>query len=215
MFYRIYQQILAYHLIIENQRALVLIVECFKTRIMKRLKNKFRKTTSIAALMFAIGGLFLTSCETVGYDGLDGRSYLALTYTGDEPDYIDAGTGSIPEYFYWDEYYRARPGFYTMYYDGVFYKGFSLREYAWELDYEIYFLEGEPGGYGYNGSDAPDTYFTIECNPYGPYYYEDSYKASLAEGTKVLSESEDKIVVEKTKGQYGMKVTYSKVEKRK
>ncbi|MDZ7777749.1 MAG: hypothetical protein U5L09_20100 [Bacteroidales bacterium] len=150
----------------------------------------------------------------MGYDGYDGRSYLALTYAVDEPEYVDAGTGSIPEYFYWDEYYRARPGFFTMYYDGVFRRGYSVEEYAWEIDYEVYYLEGEPGGYGYNGSDAPDTYFTIECNPQGPYYYEEHLKTGLPEGVKILSESKERIELVKEQETMGMRVTYRRVAKR-
>lgn len=181
---------------------------------MKRLSKLFTRKAN-ALILLSLSLMFFTSCEDIGYDGRDGRAYLSLTYSQDEPDYIDAGTGSVPEYFYWDEYYRAGTGFFTMYYDGVFSKGFSHHEYAWELDYEIYYLEGEPGGFGYDGEDAPDTYFTIECNPFGPFYYEDYSKSSLATDTKIVSSNDEKIIIRKEKGSYGMEVTYRKVAKRK
>lgn len=184
-----------------------------KQVIMKRLEKRSSQRWS-RMLFVIVPMIFITACETTGYDGRDGRSYLALTYAVDEPDYVDAGTGSIPEYFYWDEYYRARTGFYTMYYDGYYRHGSTIEEYAWEIDYEIYYLEGEQGGHGYHGSDAPDMYFTVECHPYGPYYYEEELKMSLPEGVRIVSENSEQIELVQEKETMGIKVTYRRVEKR-
>ena len=169
-------------------------------------------------LFSALAGMMmlgLNSCETTGMDGRDGRSYLSLTYSVDEPQYVDAGNYAIPEYFYWDEYYRIQAGYYTMYYDGLLKRGYSYESYAWEIDYEVYYLQGEPGGYGYHGENAADMYFTIECNPYGPYYYEDMLKSAQVKENEQVSVFADSIVVVKEQHNMGMKLTYRKVEKRK
>ena len=172
-----------------------------------------RKSRGIIFFLLVVTFL-MSSCEERGYDGRDGRAYLALAYSMDEPDYIDAGTASVPRHFYWDEYYRSAPGYYTMYYDGIFYDGISVTEYAWEVDYEVYIYEGEPGGIGYNGADAPDTYFSVECNPYGPYVYDENRKASLPMNVKLIKKTDKQIVIEKSKNQFGLRITYKKVAPR-
>lgn len=170
---------------------------------------KWQKWLMIVALSTLLG-----AC-TEGFDGRDGRAYLALTYSVDEPEYIDAGTGDIPEYFYWDEYYRVAPGYYTLYYDGFYDNGHSVTDYAWEVDYDVYVYEGEPGGPGYHGADAPDSYFWVECNPFGPFVFDENRKSTLPEGVKLLVKKEDSIVIEKKTNGFGLRATYRKVEPRK
>ncbi len=70
---------------------------------MKTTEIKFRKSglnykrvLSFSILIFAL--LVLSSCqkEYFGYDGFDGRAYLALSWSEAEPEYIDVGTNAIP-----------------------------------------------------------------------------------------------------------------------
>jgi len=132
------------------------------------------------------------------------NAYIALTWSEDEPDYIDAGTGAIPEIFYWNDYYRIYPGSYTLYYDGIFNNGYEYIDYAWEVDYEIYTN---------NGTYNDDNYFSIDLNPYGPYVDQDYKSASLNSTFKVLETSDSKIVILKQGEEYSLKVTYRKVER--
>lgn len=167
-------------------------------------------------IVLILGILSLSAChkEYIIIDGAPGKAYLALIWTEIEPDYIDPGTFAIPDLFYWDEYYRITPGFYTMYYDGSYYdKGFYV-EYAWEIDYEIFENPGEAGGYYYVGRNGEDNYFTLECNPNGPWMYQDFKNAPIASDTKIKERSTDKIVIEKQKGNFIMKITYKRVAKR-
>ncbi|MEA3505837.1 MAG: hypothetical protein U9R32_11705 [Bacteroidota bacterium] len=181
---------------------------------MKKLISKARYRLFSMIFIFVVATTFFSSC-VIGDDGADGRAYLALSYQIDKPDFVDAGTSSIPEVFFWDEYYRVVSGFYTFYYDGVYFSHGGFIEYAWEVNYEIYVLRGEDGGVGYNGDDAPDMYFNIECNPYGPSVYEEEdYKTSVVNDMKIISATKDEIVLQQEKNGFGVKVTYKKVEKR-
>lgn len=183
---------------------------------MKTIISKHRKGFfSIGSLMIIVVVFLFSSCTMVGDDGDDGRAYLALSYSIDEPDYVDVGTSSVPEIFFWDECYRVHPGVYTLYYDGVRFAHGDIIDYAWEIDYEIYILRGENGGIGYNGDDGDDMYFTLECNPFGPTVYEESYsKSSTVNGMNIISVSDDEIVMQKEKDGFGIRITYRKVEKR-
>lgn len=46
----------------------------------------------------------------------DGRAYVRLNWYDYEPSYIDADD-IVPYNFYWDNYYRATPGYYDVYYE--------------------------------------------------------------------------------------------------
>jgi hypothetical protein len=151
-----------------------------------------------------------------GYNGRPGEAFLALNWVDDKPDYIDAGTGSIPPVFQYGRYYRAYPGFYVMYYEGNFWNGQAHAFYAWEIDYEIWIMPGEPGGMYYNGANGPDNYFSIECSPYGPWIYGPGYKeAGLPEGYELKENSGDEIVMEKKGTDFGITVTWKKVVPRR
>jgi hypothetical protein len=164
----------------------------------------------------------LTSCidygyrTDYGYNGRPGNAYLSLTWNESEPDYIDAGTGDIPPVFEWGKYYQAFPGYYTLYYEGNYWDGWYYSRYAWEMDYTIRTYPGEPGGFGYNGADGLDTWFTIECTPFGPYLYSDapSYKKEQTSTKKDISKIElnktDSLVL--IKNNYQITVTFKKVQ---
>lgn len=164
-------------------------------------------------IMIAISGLFtLNSCVVApwyGDDGHPGNAYVSLTWIDAKPEYIDAGSSGIPAVFYWDKYYPARPGYYTLYYEGSVWNGYAKSFYAWEISYEIWRMEGEDGGLYHHGDNGADTYFTLECSPYGPYVYEDIYKGQAAD-YNVIQNSEDEITIEKTKNGFGFRATYRK-----
>lgn len=184
---------------------------------MTTFKNYREKIKAKAYLIVLILGLVsLSAChkEYIIIDGAPGRAYLALIWTEIEPDYLDPGTFAIPDIFYWDEYYRISPGFYTMYYDGAYYDEGAFIEYAWEIDYEIYENPGESGYRNQIGRSGEDNYFTLECNPYGPWMYEDFKKATLKTDSSIKEISAEKIIIVKQKSDYTLKITYRKVAKR-
>jgi hypothetical protein len=159
--------------------------------------------------------LLLGSCYTepwYGLDGRNGRAFLSLTWIDAKPEYLDAGTGDIPPVFEYGRYYRAWPGFYTMYYEGRYWNGQGYPFYAWEVSYEIWEKRGEPGGLYHSGADGPDNYFTIECSPYGPWIYGPGYKSGkLPEGYQLKESNDETIVIEKEDSHFGITVSYRKV----
>lgn len=184
---------------------------------MKTFRKDREKRINKSLFIILILGLFtLSSChkEYIIIDGAPGRAYLALIWTEMEPDYLDPGTFAIPDLFYWDEYYRISPGFYTMYYDGAYYDEGDFIEYAWEIDYEIYENPGEEGYPNQIGRNGEDNYFTLECNPYGPWMYQDFKSSSLKSDSSIKLVSAEKIIIEKKKSNYTLKITYRKVAKR-
>jgi hypothetical protein len=135
--------------------------------------------------------MFSCTKEPIDY----GRSYLRLTYYDIEPYYIES---QLSDFFYWDEDYRVSTGNYSLYYEGDYYDYFgNLVVYAWEIYYEIYRYK--------DYYDAPDVYFTIECNPEGPYMYEEIYDKSL---------KPDEYEIEKENEGYKLKLKYKRVEPR-
>lgn len=180
------------------------------------LKLLPRKIKFILAVFILITGLY--ACVPYGYDGMPGDSYLAVTWYRTQPDYLDVGTSDIPPVFEWGAFYRAWPGYYTMYYEGSYWNGYRYARYAWEMNYEIYRIAGEPGGPNYNGADGPNTYFTLECSPFGPEIYTDTryYKKGNDQIEKpekeMLTGQTDSVVV--VKNDLKLKLVYKKVEPR-
>lgn len=170
-------------------------------------------------ILLFLATFFLSSCYTepwYGQNGRPGNAFLSITWIDAQPDYIDAGQGDIPAVFEYGRYYNTWPGFYNFYYDGRFWNGQAHVTYAWEVDYEIWAMAGEPGGMYYQGANGPDNYFTIECSPYGPWVYGPGYKsAALPEGYKLKESTEEKIVIEKEGTDFGITLTYKKVVPRK
>ena len=183
--------------------------------VVENTKTKFSKI-NLAILAVLSLTFFLTSCykEPWGRDGRPGKAFLQLTWVEEEPDYIDAGTSAIPEYFYWNEYYLITPGTYNFYYEGEVWTGYGWAFYSWEIDYEIWSNAGEPGGPYYIGRDGADSYFTIECSPYGPYVSEYYKGTDIKKDYELIGDTGDEIIIEKKKEDFTMRVTYKKVEKR-
>lgn len=181
------------------------------TSVLIKLKGKPWSMLMAVVILISL----LSSCHKevwYGSDGHPGHAYLSLTWIDDKPDYIDAGTGDIPPVFEYGKYYLAWPGWYTMYYEGRFWNGQASVFYAWEVDYDIWTLEGERGGLYYHGADGPDNYFTVECSPYGPWVYGPGYKTvKLPDGFELVESDEDKIIISKEGTHLGITLTYRKV----
>ncbi len=171
-------------------------------------------TMSILVLAGAALYLFSLSSCCEGRDGRDGQAFISLTWVDDEPDYIDAGTSAIPSTFQWGRFYRAYTGYFNLYYEGKVFTGINEARYAWEMDYEVYEIQGERASYCCDGEDGPDTYFTLECSPLGPWYYEDEYYKSTEKENafKVLSQTDDQVVLQQESGKFGIRVTIRKAE---
>jgi len=158
--------------------------------------------------------LSLAGCQKAwhGQDGRPGDAFLSLNWSVAEPIYIDAGTGDIPPMFYWGQNYKTYPGKYYLYYEGRVWTGMAWGSYAWEVEYHIYEVAGEPGGWYYHGQDGPDNYFMIECSPYGP-YIESSYKdAEIDSKYELMEMSDNEITLKHTGDGMEMMITYKKVE---
>ena len=186
-----------------------------KAKKTNQSKDSLVKENALKIFVLGIILLSLSSCQKDfwGYDGFDGRAYLALSWSEAEPEYIEPGSNSIPAFFYWDEYYRTDPGLYTMYYDGYYWdRGWV--EYAWEVDYEIWINYGERGGPFYDGMDGLDNYFVIECNPFGPYVFMDLKSTTLDPKYEVIESNEDQTTLIMKEKYFSMKLNYRKVEKR-
>ncbi len=189
----------------------------FDKKIGKRIAKKSEEEvarTRVQKVIAVLLILSLTACEKAWYgrDGRPGDAYLALTWQVTEPDYIDAGTGAIPRVFYWGDYYRINPGYYDLYYEGSYWTGMYWATYAWDVTYEIWEVSGEKGDWYYNGSDGPDNYFTIECNPYGPYFGGSYKSAEIDKKYEVVEETPNMIVVKQKGEGVEMKITYTKAE---
>ena len=191
-----------------------------KPRVLKEALASGRRVMSrkSGAVLIFILILSISGCYKepwYGSDGRPGEAFLSATWVDDEPEYIDVGTSSIPYHFAWGEYYRAYTGYYTMYYEGEVWMGNRWAFYAWEIEYEIWREPGEPGGKFYHGRDGADTYFTLECSPFGPMVYEDFKSSASDQEVQVLSDTGDEIIMLQEKNGFGLKATYRKVEKRK
>ncbi|MBN2173976.1 MAG: hypothetical protein JW731_07585 [Bacteroidales bacterium] len=148
--------------------------------------------------------------KSPGTEVMEGReTYLSLHWQVTEPDYIDAGTGSIPSVFYWGEFYKIRPGYYNLYYEGAVWTGMTWAFYAWEVSYEIWEIQGEQGDWYYNGANGPDNFFTIVCSPYGP-AVNNSYKSGEEMSYETLSETDNEIIIKQTAEGFEMIITYKK-----
>ncbi|MCF8298079.1 MAG: hypothetical protein K9J13_11080 [Saprospiraceae bacterium] len=181
------------------------------------MKTKRLITATLISLTLTFV-IFLSSCYTdhIGYDGRPGNAFLSIDYSIIEPEYLDAGTSAIPSVFEWGRYYRAYPGYYSLYYEGYFWNGHFWEFYGWEIEYEIWENYGEPGGHNYNGRDGVDSYFDIICSPFGPYEYSNGRKADLIGKYKLLDSNEDaNFTLFEEKEELSIKIKYKKVEKSK
>jgi len=184
------------------------------THFRTRSKNILPKQKSSVLITLVFASFLFTSCVEYGYNGRPGDSFLSLTWSTAQPDYLDAGTMDIPSIFEWGAYYHTYPGSYTIYYDGSYWNGYRHARYAWEMDYSIYTIAGEPAGPYYNGADGPNTYFTIDCSPFGPELYTDTrYKKDAITVDKNMDEHIINVpdTINYTKNNYRIRIIYKRV----
>ena len=185
--------------------------------MIEKLSEEQVTRRTINSLAAALVILIISSCVKepwYGRDGKPGDTYISLTWQVEEPTYVDAGTHAIPPLFYYGEYYRINPGYYELYYEGRVWNGMSYAYYAWEVEYQIRALAGEPGDWYYNGSDGPDNFFRIEMSPYGPYISNDYKSVNADENSIVVSDNGDTIVIKQVLEGMEMVATYKSVERR-
>ena len=188
------------------------------SRALRMPRNGSTISARFVWIFIVLGMLILSSCEkeiNYGHDGRHGNAYLSLNWIDSRPLYLETGTYDIPRVFEWGRYYRTYPGIYTLYYEGEIWNGHNYVFYAWEMDYEIWINPGEPGGYGYDGRDGRDTYFSLELSPFGPYiYYDDAYKNTSGNEIIIGSSETDDFTIIKKSTDYTLKIKFTKVEKR-
>ena len=189
----------------------------FDKKIGIRTKEKSEEEVARKKVQKVIAVLLILSlagCQKAwyGHDGRPGDAYLAIEWQVSEPEYIDAGTSNIPPVFYWGQNYKIFPGIYDLHYEGRVWTGMGWASYAWEVDYRIYEVPGESGGWYYNGQDGPDNYFLIICSPYGP-DVQSAYKdAEAGQKYEIIVESDEEIVVKQAGDGMEIMITYTKAE---
>ena len=160
----------------------------------------------------------ITSCvyyeephPSSGADGYNGKAYVSLYWDSREPDYVDAD-GIVPQNFYWNTYYYASPGFYTIHYEYDYNNGRNIVTYAYDADVEVWVNYGERGGRGYNGRDGADNYFDLVLVPDGWFDYtvSSSLKSDTESDSVFIKNSGyvDSTIV--NKGGYSLKIKYRK-----
>jgi len=181
------------------------------------MKTDIKKSGNMIFLIIIILGI--QSCvyyevperDYDGSDGRDGAAFIRLNWFDLEPSYIDASP-LVPGDFYWNEYYRSYPGFYTIYYEYTYDDGYRLITDAFEVDIKIWINEGEQGGYNYDGRDGADNYFDLEIYPDG--YYD--FYGNLKSGKETNNITDTTVIktINKTEGNVSLKIDYRKVTPR-
>jgi hypothetical protein len=171
------------------------------------------RTLGMLSILSALWLLPTSCCDDRGDDGRPGRAYLALHWEVDMPDYLNAGTPDIPATFEWGRYYRAFPGWYTLYYEGSFFNGQNNVNYAWDMEYEIYEMAGSKGTYYSDGDDGPDAFFDLVLSPFGP-FIEEYISNKMAPGAtlEIIEESDDLTVLKMENNTYGIRMNIRKAE---
>lgn len=151
-----------------------------------------------------------TSCEKY-HDGQPGRAFISLSWSNDEPDYIETGNSSIPVSFFYDDYYETNTGFYTLYYEGKVWNGTSYSKYAWEVDYEIWINPGEVSDGRSDGLDGLDNFFNIDLSPFGPYTSSYSARKSNTIKNNIKEIKPGVFQILQQSNEYHLKITYRNV----
>jgi len=130
---------------------------------MKTISKKIVK----CVILFVVSTFSFTSC--IYYEesySISGKAYVRLNWNNRQPDYI-ATDGIVPSNFYWNTYYRAIPGYYTVHYEYDYDNGYKTVTYAYDANVEVWINHGEKQYY--NGVKAADSYFDMELYPDGGY----------------------------------------------
>lgn len=166
--------------------------------------SKTNFVRSFSGMLFVATLLLIFPGCYKGSDGLDGRAFMSINWEKSRPTLIDAGTSSFPSVFDWGRFYETSPGRFYFYYEGKVFSYTGTLNYAWEMEYEIYRIKGEHGGWGYDGENAPDAFFTILCRPEGPSFVEQTAYKNME------ISSDTTYVIERKNNGYGIKITVRK-----
>lgn len=185
-----------------------------------------KKILTLSTLKIAILSLvlFATGCQVNVYDddpgpppcgggpyGLDGQAFIALDYSSVEPSYIWGNNGRIPSHFAYGQYYLSNPGTYDLYYEGSFLDGCCVVDYYWDISYDLWYHPGTAGGpCGQPGMDGADSFLTIFMDPDGPGISRINKKAD--ENFQILERTEETVVTQEKRGEFTLKVTYTKLK---
>ncbi|MCB9233993.1 MAG: hypothetical protein H6581_20220 [Bacteroidia bacterium] len=188
-----------------------------------------KKILTLSALkMFLLSlVLFTTGCQVNVYDdppgpppcgtgtyGLDGLSFVSLDYTNIEPTYIWGNNNSIPNYFAYGQFYQSYAGNFDLYYEGVFTDGCCVKEYYWDVNYDLWYHRGSAGGpCGQPGVNGADSFLSIWMDPLGPGI--DRVNKTGDTTFEVLERTDDQIVVLQKQGDFTLKLTYKKLTESK
>lgn len=162
--------------------------------------------------------LIMQSCiieAPVGRDGLDGNAFFSMNYGEKEPYFVDAG-GVIPDNFYWDSYYKTYSGYYTVYYEYEYFTNMGRIIEPWEIEVEVFNIQGEPADHNYDGQDGNDVYFDLILFPDGAYDFTHNIAYNKSEHT-LSSVSERTQIGYKEEIKNGVRVvtTYYKLPNKK
>ncbi len=114
-----------------------------------------KNTTKIGTLAAIALMFMLSSCVYYGQDGRNGEVYLEI-----EPsphyyvEYFWDDNPSIPESFFWGYDYPSAPGTFE-------YEYALSDEFLYFGEYTLIPTAGELGGYGYDGHDGCDRFYTL------------------------------------------------------
>jgi hypothetical protein len=119
-----------------------------KTAMMKKMTKM--GTLAAIALMFMLSG-----CVYYGHDGRQGDVYLEIQPSPHfYVEYFWDDNPSVPDAFYWGHNYPCAPGTYE-------YEYALSDEYLYWGEYTLIPMNGEIGGYGYDGVPGLDRYYSL------------------------------------------------------
>lgn len=146
--------------------------------------------------------LLLMAC---GKDGKPGDVYIRFTWTGNQPYIFSTNNVAIPSVFYYSTYYITEPGTYTLYYETFYGANFWFNG-----GYTLTSKPGEEGGIFKDGDDGEDSYFSINCDPYGATFYQVKGQ-QVAEDEPIIEKGENVVVDVEEGSDIVQKVEYKRI----
>ena len=182
---------------------------------------------ALIALMFA--GMTFSGCVETCYDcsnpppppctygpnGVAGPAYFGLDWTADQPDYVWTNNLAIPEVFYYGDYYNSLSGSYQLYYEGQIMEGCCLKDYFWEVNFDVWVNLGTSGGCGFAGTDGLPSYLMLIMGPYGPGEHRTNKTDDPNKLFQEISRTDDEIVLQHTDGDINVRATFKKLSSSK
>jgi hypothetical protein len=148
---------------------------------------------------------------TYGPNGVPGPAFFGLDYNCCAPSYVWTNNTAIPPTFAYGTYYNSMPGTFQLYYEGAFMNGCCLTQYYWNVDFVVWVNAGTAGGCGYVGANGLPSYLMLVLDVNGPGTLRTNKLADQGITSKVISETPDEIIVQYTKGDINVRITYTRV----